>query len=101
MIWDSQNQEPLYAINEAALHRIVLQRSEEWRRCLARCFLMEITAGVIYGVVTLIGASALALGSPRWLAGFSWIRVPVTTWDSAGLFLAAALWLYYSAYMYL
>ena len=101
MIWDSQNQEPLYAINEAALHRVVLQRSEEWRRRLARCFLMEITAGLVYGVVTLVGASALAFGRPGWLAGFSWIRVPVLPWDSGALFLSAAIWLYYSAYMYL
>lgn len=71
------------------------------RRCLARCFLMEITAGVIYGVVTVICASALAFGSRDWFAGFSWIRVPATTWDGFALFLSAALWFYYSAYMYL
>ncbi|CAN5476260.1 hypothetical protein BH18VER2_BH18VER2_14890 [soil metagenome] len=30
VIWDSQNEEPLYAMNEAALHATVQRRTEEW-----------------------------------------------------------------------
>ncbi len=101
MIWDSQNQEPLYAMNEAALHAVVQRRSEEWDRCLARCFVMEITLGLACGLLMLVCAGALAFGHQAWLATFSWVKVTILPWDSLALFVAGAIWFYYSAYMYL
>ncbi len=101
MIWDSQNEEPLYAMNEAALHRVVRRRSEEINRCMSRCYLMEIASGFIFGGFMLVCAGALAFGNAAWLATFSWIKVTVSRWDSAALFVASAIWFYYGAYMYL
>ena len=65
MIWDSQNEEPLYAMNEAALHRVVRRRSEEINRCMSRCYLMEIASGFIFGGFMLVCAGALAFGECR------------------------------------
>jgi hypothetical protein len=99
MIWDSQTQEPLYAMNESALHRIVQHRVQAWERSMSRCFAMEITVGLVCGAFMLVGASTLAFGSPTWLAKLPWIKVTVSNWDVAALFLAAGIWFYYCAYM--
>ena len=93
MIWDAQNQEPLYALNEAALRGIVQRKTREINRCISRCYLREIMAG--------LGSGALMLVCAAWLAASSRIKVAVTSWESLVLFLASGIWLYYSAYMYL
>lgn len=101
LIWDSQNQEPLYAMNEAALYAVVRRRSEEWDHCQARCFGIEITLGLVCSALMLVFASALAFGDRAWLASFSWVKVTGSRGDSLALLLAGVIWLYYSAYMFL
>jgi hypothetical protein len=73
-IWDSQNQEPLYAMNESALHAIVHRRSEEWNRCLACCFATEITIGLVCGVLMFVCAGALIFSDRPWFATLSWMQ---------------------------
>lgn len=99
MIWDSQNQEPLYALNESSLHRAVQRRVHGWQRTMARCFTMEITVGVVFRALMLIASIVLALGSPAWLTTLSWIRVPVARWHGLALLAAAGIWFYDVAYM--
>lgn len=101
VIWDSQNEEPLYAMNEAALHAIVQRRTEEWARSRTRCFLTEITIGLICGALMLVCAVVLAFGDPASLRVLSWIKVRVSPWDSLALFAAGGLWFFYAAAMYL
>ncbi len=98
MIWDSQNEEPLYALNEGALHRVVQRRNEETRLRTARCYRMEIIIGFVCGTLMLVCAGALAFGKTAWSV-MSWIKVPVSPWDSLALFVAAGLWFFYSTYM--
>ncbi len=100
MIWDSQNEEPLYAMNEAALHGVVRRRNEEINSCISRCYMLEITMGVLCGALMLIGAFSLTFGGPAWLAIFSSVKAAVTPWDRLGLLAASGIWFYYSAYMY-
>jgi len=99
LILDSQNQEPLYAMNEAALQRLVRRRTEEISRALSRCYLAEITIGVSCGGLMLVCAAALAFGGPAWAV--AWIKVTWTFWDTLALLLASGLWFHYSAYMFL
>jgi hypothetical protein len=101
MIWDSQNQEPLYAMNEAALQKIVQRRNEEWNRCLSCCFTTEITIGLICGALMLVCAGVLGFGSPAWVATLPWMKVTSTRWDVLALLAAGGIWFYYSAYMFL
>src|SRR6266404_4555681 len=101
MIWDSQNQEPLYAMNEAALHGIVQRKNQEWNRCLSCCFAAEITIGVVCGALMLICAAALIFADSAWLAALSWTKVAPSRWDIAALLGASGIWLYYSTYMFL
>ncbi len=101
MIWDSQNQEPLYALNEAALHAIVRRKNQEWNRCLSCCFAAEITIGLVCGALMLVCAGVPIFGDAAWLAALSWMKVAPSRWDLAALLAASGIWLYYSAYMFL
>jgi hypothetical protein len=100
MIWDSQNQEPLYAMNEAALHRIVQRKNQEWNSCLSRCFATEITVGVICGVLMFLCAGALLFGGPALLATLPRMKAAASPSDVLALVAAGGIWFYYSLYMF-
>src|ERR1044071_4797253 len=100
IIWDSQNQEPLYAMNEAALHSIVQRKNQEWNRCLARCFALEIGVGLFCAVLMLVYAAVLAFGDQSWLIKLWGNRIAPTNWHYLGLLAASGIWFYYAAYMY-
>ncbi len=99
MIWDSQNREPLYAMNEGALHRVVQRRLEDWQRCLSLSFAVEIFVGLLCAVVMLVYAAVLAFGDPASLITRSGVQVTVSRWDIAAVLVAGGIWIYYSAYM--
>ena len=101
IIWDSQNQEPLYAMNEAALQAIIRRRNQESERCLSRCFATEITAGVICGALMFLCAGALLVSGPAMLAALPRMKTAPSVWDILALVAAGGIWFYYSAYMYL
>ena len=101
MIWDSQNQEPLYAMNEAALHAVVQRKNQEWNRCQSRCFAAEITIGLVCGALMLVCAGVLIFGDPAWLATMPWMKITASGWDIVALLAAGGIWFYYSAYMFL
>ena len=101
IIWDSQNQEPLYAMNEAALQAIVRRRNQESERCLSRCFATEITIGVICGALMFLCAVALLVSGPALLAALPRMKAAASLWDILALMTAGGIWFYYSAYMYL
>ena len=100
MIWDSQNQEPLYAMNEAALQRIVQRKNQEWNRCLSCCFTTEIAIGLVCGALMLAFAGMAIFGDTAWLAALSWIKVAPSRWDVLAVLTAGGIWFYYSAYMF-
>lgn len=100
VIWDSQNNEPLYAVNEKALHALVRRRNLDFARRAAWWQFREIAVGAVFGMGMLGLAGLLALSDPAWLVTIPWIRVAVTPWDIAALVLAAGIWFYYAAYMF-
>ena len=99
-IWDSQNEEPLYVMNEAALQRVVQRRNEEWTRDLSCSFAQEIALGLVCGALMLICAGVLAFGDPAWLSTKVWMKVAASPWDVVALLAAGGIWFYYSAYMF-
>jgi hypothetical protein len=101
MIWDSQNQVPLYALDEVALHGIVQRRNQEWNHCLSRCFATEITVGVICGGLMFVCAGALLLGDSALLATMPGMKSGASPWDTVALLAAGGIWFYYAAYMFL
>src|SRR5262249_4214876 len=99
-IWDSQNQEPLYAMNEAALHSIVQRKNEEWNRCLARCFALEIGVGLFCAVLMVAYVLVLASGNQSWVIKPWKSGIVPSGWHYLGLLAAGVVWFYYAAYMY-
>src|SRR4029077_2505472 len=53
------------------------------------------------GILMFVCAGVLAYGNLTWLFAQSWIRINPTRSDILALVAAGAIWLYYSAYMYL
>lgn len=100
VIWDAENKEHLFTLDEAALHAVVRHRNAEVHRRAARCQVAEIVGGLVFGLVMFVLASVLALGDPQWLASLNWIRVPVAAWHSAVLALSGVSMFYYAAQMY-
>src|SRR5579862_9529825 len=96
VIWNSQAKEPLFALNEAALHAIVRRRNKSVERCAALRYAVEISLGSLCGIVMLLAAGMVALGHSFWA---HWPRVPARGWDVVSLLFAGALWFYYAAYM--
>ena len=70
-IWDAQNKEPLYAINEAALHRRILARSRKARRLAG---INEI--GLM--TIAVLTAAYLFFDAVRDAGGISSFLTPVT-----------------------
>jgi hypothetical protein len=100
MIWDSQNEEPLYVMNEAALHRVIQRRNAEWSRSLSCCFANEIWIGLVCAGLMFVCAGVLGFGDPAWLATHPWMKVAASRWDIVALVAAGGVWLYYTAYMF-
>lgn len=99
VIWDSQNQEPLYTLDETALHAVVRRRNQEFQRCAACRYAAEIGIGLACGVLMFVCAGVFAFGDAAWLATLPWPKVAVSHWDAVALFAAAGIWFYFAAYM--
>jgi hypothetical protein len=101
VIWDSQNQEPLYAMNEAALQAIIQRKNQESDRCLSRCFATEITIGVVCGALMFVCAGGLLFDGSALLAALPRMKAAASAWDILAFVVAGGIWFYYSAYMFL
>lgn len=98
VIWNSQNQEPLYAIDEAALHASVQRKSRTIRRRLLWRDIREISLGLLAGIAFFVFAGMLAVGHEdgSWLP-FG-VDVEVARWDAAALVVISGLWLFFAGY---
>lgn len=99
VIWDSQKQAPLYAMNQTALHAVVRRRNEEFQRSASRCYTIEIGAGLASGALMLAFAGVLAFGDPTWLASQRWMKVAISPWHVAALMTAGVIWVGFGAFM--
>ena len=91
MICDSQNQKPLYPMNEDALPAVVQRQSEEWNRGTCRCSASEITIAMLCSALVLICAGVLGVRSAIWLVMLPWLRVVASRWDILALLTRLAL----------
>lgn len=92
VIWNAQNEEPLYAVNEQGLHDVLRQKSLKLKRLI---FWQEAqTYGSSLFVIGVI--SALLFG---YFAGF--MDKLASRWDVLALFLAAGGWIYFGGRVFL
>lgn len=100
VVWDSQNQEPLYAVNEASLHTLVRRRKEAEHRRTAWCYGRDIVINSLCGVAMIAVAGMLLWSDPDWLASLSWINVAVSPWHAVASALAGGIWIYCASYLW-
>lgn len=98
VVWDSQNVEPHYAIDEEGLHSVLRAKSEKLRRII---FWQELQT---YGSTTLMLVIISALLITHWtgmLTKISHKWMEPNQWEVLGLLVAAAGWLYFGGSIYL
>lgn len=100
VIWDSQDNEPFFALNQTGLHAMLLRKSRSFKRAIFWRDLWEISLGTIAGAGFLVFAGLLITGQPERLASWFNIKVFPTSWDLVGLLTAAALWFHYAIYQF-
>ncbi len=91
LVWDSQNEEPHYAIDEAGLHAILRQKSQTLKKLI---FWQEAQT---YGssLFILLAMAAVSVGLI-----FDVFRHPATATDYSVLAIGATGWLYFAGKVY-
>jgi len=98
VIWNAQNDEPLFAIDQAALHASVRRKSRAFVRRVFWRDIREISIGLLAGTGFLVFGGMLAFGhEDRWRRLFG-ADVEVSRWDAATLLVASGLWLFFATY---
>lgn len=98
VIWNSQHDAPLYAIDRAALHAGVRRKSRAFMRRVFWRDLREIGIAALAGSGILVFGGMLAFGQPDRWRRLSGLDVAVSRWDAAALLVVSALWLFFAAY---
>jgi hypothetical protein len=98
VIWNSQNSEPLYAIDEAALHVSVKRKSRAFTRRVFWRDVREISLGLLAGTVFLVFGGMLAFGREDHWRRLLGSDVEVSSWDAVTLLAVSSLWLFFAAY---
>ena len=98
VVWDSQSDESLYAIDQAALHASVRRRSRAFMRRVLWRDIREISIGLLAGTGFFVFGGMLAFGhEDRWRRLFG-ADVEGSRWDAATLVVVSGLWLFVAAY---
>ena len=100
VIWDSQNEAPLYAVDQTSMHGIIRRRQQAEHRRTAWRYGREIAINALVGSVMAVLAAALAFADSDWLQSLSWINVPVKGWHIGAMFVGAVIWFFCAGYMW-
>jgi hypothetical protein len=98
VIWNSQNDEPLYAIDQAALHASVRRKSRALRRRVFWRDVREISIGLLAAAGFLVFGGMLALGREDGWRRLLGADVEVSRSDAVTMLLVSGLWLFFAAY---
>jgi hypothetical protein len=98
VIWNSQNDEPLYAIDQAALHASVRRKSRALRRRVFWRDVREISIGLLAAAGFLVFGGMLALGREDGWRRLLGADVEASRWDAVTMLLVSGLWLFFAAY---
>ena len=85
VIWDSQADAPMYAVNEEGLHALLRQNTAHFTRRMRWQRLQTYLASLM-----VVGPISFLL-----IAHFGGLNPLATTWNAVALFTAAAAWLYF------
>ena len=100
VLWDSQNEERLYAVNQAGLHAMLLRKSRDFQRAVFWRDLREISSGIVACAGFLLFGALLAAGQPERVAWWFNVKATPAALDLAALTIAAILWFFYALWQY-
>ena len=89
IVWESQNEKPLFAINEDGLHSILRRKSRRFKRSIFWRDLREIGISLAMFLILLYLGSIPDYGLAK----------DLVLWEIVALFTAAGLWLFYALYI--
>lgn len=100
VIWDSQNDEPLYVIDQAGLHARVESVHRKFKRNIFWRDVREIGIGLVAGIVLIAFGLNAALADASWLTRLFGFESSERWIDILCLMVAGVAWLYYSGYQF-
>jgi len=100
VIWDSQNDRPLYAVDEEGLHATVRRQSHAFARRMFWRDAREIGTGLTAAACLLTFAWVLASWDEGRLRRLLGPEVDVSRGDALMMLAASALWLFYALYQF-
>lgn len=95
VIWDSQNEEPLFAVNQQGLKSVIDKKAKEFNKFVrwqeAQSY---ISSALVIGLITLALIGYFSGGLER-MKG-----VEMTKWDAGALFVGMACWAFFGIRVY-
>lgn len=99
VIWDNQNNGPLYAINPASLHNQVTKDTRTFNREILWRDVREVGIGVGVGILLFVLSAQILFLNDNWLSSF--FHLQTSDWDAGLLLVAGSVYFYYAAYRYI
>lgn len=97
VIWDSQNQAPIYGVNEAELHTILRTKSRKFGRLV----FWQVFASYGSTVATVTSILLVLLANSFGVLSEVATLSALTGWDIVALLVAACAWIHFSVAIYL
>ena len=101
VVWDAQNQEPLYAVDESGLRARMEQSVREFNKGIFWRDAREIGIGLVVGLLFVFAGAGMLWAGPKSLAAFANGEIDYPVLDATCLLIGGMIWLYYSAYQYI
>lgn len=100
VVWDAQQQESLYAMDETALRARVEQSVRQFNKGIFWRDVREIGIGLVVGALLFLAGAAMLWAGPERLAVFANGELDYPVLDAVCLLLGGIIWLYYALYQY-
>lgn len=99
VIWDTQNEEPLYAIDHSGLQKQVTESSNAFNRSIFWRDVREVGIGFFGGLLVILLSIQVMLFDENWLSQV--FHLQTSGQDVALLFLSGCIFWYYAAYRFI
>jgi hypothetical protein len=99
VVWDAQNEESVYAIDQTGLHKQVEQTNQAFNRSIFWRDVREVGIGVVVGILMFVLSFQKILFDKSWLSDA--FHLQPNGFDAGLLFLSGCIWFYYAAYRFI
>lgn len=100
VIWDSQHEDTLYALDEKGLHNALLRKSRRFKRRILARDIREISIGIGASFIMLVILLSVVFDFQEWINNSLNLNVQPTSLTLGFLVAASLFWFYYSIHIY-